>query len=250
MGLLRRYLAAAPFCGIDCDCGRQLIMRNISMPFGRAIAVQVVAAFIAGCLLSTAGFLLSPFVNPIPHPFESAAKSWVSDTHYHSDLSAVHMAAKHQSQEGHWLNIVCNLPRGILDVSVKLEKPIELTGQFDGRVLVAHRIGSGQFQSHWWSLNAKESLVFAPKDMSLAQHILRSKHFYFYGQFEPRGQPYIATFELTHVDDRPHPVIMVLSACEQPLMPVPATLPTSSVADQTMPLEKPNSPEASRAATQ
>ena len=186
-------------------------MGKLSVLLGRAVAIEVVAGFIAGYIVST-------LVGFIPNPFQSS--TWITDTHYHSDLEVTHMAVKHQSNEGHWLNIVCNLPDKHLDISVKIEDPPEYTERFDGSVHVTHRVGLGQLQYNAWVLNDKESLVFAPRDIGLAQQLLRSNQFYFYGQFEPHGKPYIATFELRHMDDDPEPIIVVLTACEQSLSPI------------------------------
>lgn len=184
----------------------------------RAVALELVAVLLVG-------YVLSAPINHIARQLVPDAKAWTEDTHHHSIASKVHMAVKHQSREGHWLNIVCSLPDKRLDVSVKISGPIEIADGFDGKVYVSHQVGAGKHQAHLWNFNDVESLVFAPHDIDIAQRIVRSTYFYFYGQFEPHGRPYTATFDLTYTEHI-HPAIAVLTACEQPLMP-PLRTPTA-----------------------
>lgn len=177
----------------------------------RAIALEIVVVLLLG-------YVLNAPIHHMANQLIPDAKAWIKDMHYHSDLERVHLAVKHQSREGHWLNIVCNLPQKTLDVSVKIESPIEIAVGFDGRVHVVHQVGAGNHEAASWSFNDKESLVFATHDIGIAQRIVRSTYFYFYGQFEPNGDPYIATFDLAYTDGI-HPAIAVLTACEKPLMP-------------------------------
>ena len=196
-------------------------MRAVAVSIFRAAALAVTLEIVGGLLV---GFVLNEFFDHIASQFVPDAKVWMDDTHYHSDLETVHMAVKHQSHEGHWLNIVCNLPQKVLRVSVKIGSPIEIASRFDGRVRVVHQVGSGNHETLFWVFNDKESLVFAPGDMDLAQRIVRSKYFYFHGQFEPQGRPYVATFDLAYTGGA-HPAIAVLTACEEPLMPTLRTPP-------------------------
>lgn len=189
-----------------------LSMRAKSTLLFRALTLEAIASVLVGLLLTEP-------LQYVAAQFDTEVNTWIEDTHYHSDLERVHLAVKHQSHEGHWLNIVCNLPGKTLDVSLKLKTPIEIIQGSSRRVNVVHRVGQGQHHRAWWNFNDKESLVFAPDDIGLAQRILRSKSFYFYGQFEEYGPAYVATFDLLYTEDI-HPAIPVLTACDEGLMPL------------------------------